>query len=158
MLKYFTFVHPDEIEDIIRKHEEAPHKREAQQILAAEVTRTVHGQSELDKAIKASQVLFGGEIEGLNDAELLDIFNDVPSTELGKDRLDSGIQYVDLLVETGLCKSKGEARRLIRGGGGYINNQGVSAEDIVVTTEHLASESVIILRTGKKKYHLIRFV
>jgi tyrosyl-tRNA synthetase len=158
MLKFFTFVHPDEIENIMQEHERAPHKREAQQILAAEVTRTVHGQSELDKVIKASQVLFGGEIDGLNDAELLDIFNDVPSTEFGKERLNSGIPYIDILVETSMCKSKGEARRLIRGGGGYINNQGISTEDTMITTDHLASETVMILRTGKKKYHLIRFV
>lgn len=157
LLNFFTFLHPDDVKEIVKEHEEAPHQRLAQQRLAEEVTRTVHGQEALEKALKASKVLFGGSLEGLNDAELLEIFNDVPSTAVPMARLSEGINLIDLMAESGLSKSKGEARRMVKGGGAYVNNQGVSGIDAVLTRDNLASESVIILRSGKKNYHLIRF-
>lgn len=157
MLKFFTFVHPDEIDSIMKDHEQAPHLRNAQKKLAEEVTRIVHGEKALEKVVNATQVLFGGSIDGMTDKELLDIFNDVPSTKLERERLISGILFIDLLVETGMCKSKGEARRLISGGGGYLNNSPVQDVDTRLRIYDLASETVMILRTGKKKYHLVVF-
>lgn len=157
LLKSFTFIHPDKIGEIISRHNEAPHKREAQKILAAEVTTTVHGEKELEKVLKATEVLFGGSLEGLDDKDLLEIFNDVPSTVVGKEKLRQGISFIDLLVESGLCKSKGEARRMISGGGTYLNNESIKEVEKMVGTADLASESVIILRMGKKKYHLVNF-
>lgn len=156
-LNFFTFLHPDEIAALCAEHEKAPHERLAQKTLAAEVTRTVHGADALAAVQRASQVLFGGEMTGLGDRELLEIFNDVPSTRMAKDRLAGGIGIVDALVETALCASKGEARRLLQGGGVYVNNQPVRESERVLGTGDLASETVLILRTGKKKYHLLRF-
>jgi tyrosyl-tRNA synthetase len=157
LLRFFTFLHPDEISEIVTEHEKEPHRRLGQKRLAEEVTRVVHGQDALDSAIKASKVLFGGSLEGLNDRELIEIFNDVPSSNLEFARLDTGVPLLDLMQESGLFKSKGEARRMIKAGGAYLNNESISDMDLVLTREQLASESVMILRSGKKKYHLIRF-
>ena len=99
----------------------------------------------------------GGEVDGLSDQDLLDIFADVPSTSLPGSALEAGIGMIDLLVETGLCKSKGEARRLIQGGGANINNRKAVDIERVVTPDDLASETCLLLRQGKKTYHLVRF-
>ena len=157
LLKFFTFLHPDRIEEIMGEHNEAPHRRIAQKTLAQEVTTTVHGKEELEKVLKATEVLFGGSLEGLSDKDLMEIFNDVPSTIVARDELEKGISFIDLLVDCKLCKSKGEARRMINGGGTYLNNNSIKEVEKVVGTEDLASDSVIILRMGKKKYHLVNF-
>jgi tyrosyl-tRNA synthetase len=157
LLKYFTFIEVAELEATCRQHEKEPHLRTAQKLLAAEVTRVVHGEKELQKVLQATQVLFGGEIVNLNDADLQEIFNDVPSIQTESARLQEGIPFLELLTEAGLCKSKGEARRLVSGGGGYINNEKIADIDYQVTSKDLASETVMILRTGKKKYHLVKF-
>lgn len=156
-LKYFTFLPIEEIDSIVREHQEAPHQRNAQRILAMEITRLVHGEVELKKSIKASEILYGGEIEGLSDRDLLEIFDDVPSIQIDKSRLTAGVPIVELLIESGMVKSKGEARRLINGGGVYLNNQNIKDTDLRATKNDLASETVLVLRTGKKRYHLIRF-
>ena len=128
-----------------------------QQRLAAEVTTLVHSQDETNRAIRASKMLFGEKIEGLSDRELESIFADVPSTSIERARLEAGdLSLIDLLVETGLQKSKGQARRLLEQGGVYINNDRNDDPQAVVTLEHLASESMLVLRAGKKNYHVVR--
>ncbi len=156
-LKYFSFLELAEIGKITTAHAEEPHQRTGQKRLAAEMTRLVHGDTGLATAEKATQVLFGGDVAGLTDADLLDICADVPATPVGRDALEAGIGLLDLLTRTGLCKSKSEARRLIEGGGAYLNNQRLSDIELVVTPEHRASQSCLLLRTGKKNYHLVRF-
>ncbi|PLX43112.1 MAG: tyrosine--tRNA ligase [Deltaproteobacteria bacterium] len=156
-LKFFTFLPIEEIEEIMRAHEEAPGRREAQRRLAIESTTLVHGQEGLDKALRASQVLFGGEIDGMSDGELSEIFADVPSIEIGRERLNDGIGLIDLLHEAGACKSKGEARRDITGGGIYINNERQGDIERVVTEDDLATETILVLRKGKKNYRMVRF-
>jgi tyrosyl-tRNA synthetase len=93
----------------------------------------------------------------LDDAALRSIFTDVPSKELPKQRLAEGLPLIDALVESGLSPSKSEARRTIQQGGAYINNRPMNDINAVLMAEHLASESVMVLRTGKKKYALLRF-
>jgi len=156
-LKYFTFLSRDDIEELERQVAEAPQERAAQKALAEEMTRLVHGDRELADAQKASQAMFGGNLSGLSDAMLEDIFSDVPSTDfpraaLGEDRL-----LTDTLVEAGVFKSKGEARRLIKSGGLYLNNERVETEDTKLTERALASNRIAVVRTGKKNYHLLRF-
>jgi len=155
-LKIFTFMELSEIAEFEKKVAENPEGREAQRRLAWEVTALVHGETEADRAVKASQVLFGAEIKELSDADLSAIFADVPSAEVAKDRLGSGVPIIDLLVETGLSKSKSEARRLVKNGGAYLNNIRVESEDKAVDTGDLASESMLVLRSGKKKYMLVK--
>lgn len=156
-LKMFTLLPLDEIDQIVEAHLDAPHRREGQKRLAAEVTRVVHGEDGLAAAVKASQVLFGGDIDGMTDRELASIFADVPSTEIERSRLDAGLNIVDLLAET-LCNSKGEARRLVGQGGVYVNQQRCEGIEQTLTADDLASETSIVLRSGKKKYFVVRFV
>ena len=156
-LKLFTFLALGEIDAIRAAHADAPHKREGQRALAAEVTRMAHGPEGLAKAQKASQVLFGGEILGLTDRDLAEIFADVPATTMPRSALNDGPPLVALLAETNLCKSRGEARKTIKGGGAYINNQRISDIDRKVTPNDLASETMLVLRVGKKNHHVLRF-
>lgn len=157
-LRYLTDLEREEIEAIEVQHAADPGRREAQKRLACEITRLVHGEEGLASAQRATGVLFGAEIAGLNDAELSDIFADVPSCELSRDRLASeGLPIVDALVESGLSKSKGEAKRTLTQGGAYLNNRRVDDPDLRLTTEALASETVLVLRAGKKNYALLKF-
>lgn len=129
----------------------------AQRRLAQSVTRLVHGDAGLASAVRASEYLFGGEIDRLSDNELLSIFADVPSQTVSRELLSQGLGIVDALVLVALSQSKGKARQLIESGGVYINNRRCDSVDRVLTANDLASESVIVLRTGKKKYSLLRF-
>ena len=133
--------------------------RGAKQRLAEWLTEFVHGRAGLDSALRASAMLFsGGEISQLRDAQVMEIFADVPSLELPKSRLAEGLLLVDALVESKLASSKSEARRTIEQGGAYINNRPAPEIDRKLTEADLASESVIVLRSGKKKYALLRFI
>lgn len=156
-LGLFTFLELDEIDEIVSAHEAAPEKRSGQRRLAAEVTRIVHGEDALRKSEQATEILFGREIEGLSDKDLGDIFADVPSSQLDRSLLGE-LKLLDLLREAGVVKSNGEARRLLTGGGVYLNNRPCSDPNQEITTAELASESALVLRSGKKKYYLVRFV
>lgn len=157
LLRFFTFLSKEDIDALEATLEAGENRGQVQQRLAYEVTSVVHGKDEADKAVRASKMLFGETIEGLSDRDLLSIFADVPSTLISRDVLASGeLTLVDLLAETGLQPSKGAARRLMQQGGGYINNVRIDDLEQKVTLEHLASESALVLRAGKKKYHVVR--
>src|SRR6185312_8650577 len=103
-------------------------------------------------------VFFGAEIENFTDAQLADIFVDVPSQTLPRSRLSGdGLPLADALAEAGLAKSKSEARRTIAQGGAYVNNRPRADVETKLTAADLASETVLVLRSGKKKYALVRF-
>ena len=155
-LKLFTFESLEVLEEAAAAHERDPARREAQKLLASRLTETVHGKEGLDEAVRASEALFGKEIAGLSDEELATIFADVPSVTAERGLLSSGFKLSQALVRAGACASKSEATRLIQGGGVYLNNRKVSA-DGPVTEAELASKSMLILRTGKKSYFLMRF-
>ena len=156
-LKYYTLIPLEEIDEYKSELSERPEKRAAQQRLASEVTRMTHGQTGLDKALAASDVLFGGDISGLSSDELLDIFQDVPSSSMPRDQFeDGGVQLRDLIAEVGLASSRGEARRLIQGGGVSLNNRRVSDAKQSVTLEHSVDGQVIVLRRGARQYRLVR--
>ena len=122
------------------------------------MTRNVHGAEGFAAALQATEIFFGSEIRDLDDTQLLDIFADVPSLSVGRDRLGSNeFTMIDALVESGLCSSRSDARRAIEQGGGYVNNCRIDSLDYVLTANDLASETVIVLRRGKKKYALIEF-
>jgi tyrosyl-tRNA synthetase len=157
-LRFLTELSEEEIKTLDAARAEAPHQRASQKRLAESLTRLIHGQAGLDKAQQATAILFGAEIENLSDSELQQIFADVPSVTLDAGRLEDGIGIVDALVEAGLSKSKGEARRTVDGGGGYVNNNRVESVDRLLTRADLASETVIVLRSGKKKYALVKFL
>jgi len=158
-LKYFTWLGKPEIEEIDHKVEEHPERREAQRTLAQEMTRIVHGETALARAEQASQVLFGGEIAGLSAGDIQDIFADVPSTRVPKQAFEAeGMPVVDLLETVGMVRSKGEARRLIAGGGIYANNVRVGDEPERVSLADAIDGQFLVLRKGKKTYHVVQVV
>lgn len=157
LFKTFTFLSQEEIAELSEEVAEGRNRGQVQKRLAYEITWLVHGKDEADNAVRASKMLFGERIEGLDDEALGSVFAEVPSAELSTSDLAAGINIIDLLVQTGLQPSKGAARRLVQQGGGYVNNVRVDG-DTTVTTEHLASETMLVLRAGKKKYLVVKTV
>ncbi len=158
-LKLFTWLDQETIADLESKLAEHPERREAQRKLAQEVTRMTHGETALGKAEQASQVLFGGEIRGLSIGEIADIFADVPSNEIPRSRFEgTGASIIDLFEEAALVRSKGEARRLLNNGGVYLNNVQVTDPGRTVALEDTFGGQFVVLRKGKKQYHLVRLV
>jgi len=158
-LKHFTWMTQDEIAALEHKVTTQPEQREAQRTLARTMTAMVHGETALAKAMQASQVLFGGEIAGLSTEEIGDIFSDVPSSQVAKAALEgTGQSLVDVLVDTGLTRSKGEARRLIDNGGVYVNNVQAAGVEQAVTLADTIEGQFVVLRKGKKSYHLMQVV
>ena len=157
-LRLLTELNREEIESLDAARAADPSKRDSQRRLAEELTRLVHGDEGIATAQRATAIFFGAEIAKLSDAELGQIFADVPSKQLSASRLsDAGLSIVDALCEAGLSASKGEARRTVSQGGAYVNNRRVENVDASLTAADLASESVVVLRSGKKKYALLRF-
>lgn len=156
-LRFFTDLGQEEIDSLLAEHEADPGKRAAQRRLAVELTRLVHGDEGLHSAQRATEVFFGAEISDLDDVQLAGIFADVPSKELTRAKLDAGLPIIDALVESGLCKNKSDARRIVTQGGAYVNNRRVDGIDTTLDSSNLAGETTMILRTGKKKFALLRF-
>ena len=135
-LKFFTFLDRPAIEALEAATETAPEKREAQRVLAREVTTLVHGAEQVARAEHASSVLFGEDIATLDVDDVLAVFEDVPSTELPGDEFDGdGIGVVDLVARVQLAPSKSEARRLVQSGGVYVNNRRVADPQARLTRE-----------------------
>ena len=156
MLRLFTFLEMAEIDAAMTEHRTAPDQRGAQKKLAEEMTRLVHGEEQLKAALNASEALFGGELSGLSDEDLADIFTDVPSFSVEPSSIDAGLKIADVLVAAGAAKSKGEAQRLVQGGGVYVNNKRVEGPGTTVQRRDLASETMFVVRVGKKSYYLGR--
>lgn len=152
-LRYFTFLPLEEIEAIERAHLDQPEKREGQRLLAWEITTLVHGKEAAESNIRAAQILFGGSLEGMAERDLLTAASEMPRTERGR---NLPLPLVDVLVDSGLCKSKSMARKDLKGGGIYVNNHRIADENVLLSEEHLLFEQYILLRKGKKNYHLLQ--
>jgi len=157
MLKIFTFLPLDEIESLEAATRKAPEERVAQRRLAEEVTRMVHGEAGLTQAGRASRVLFGESMDGLRADELLGVLATVPSTEMARDHV-AGVKICDLAAAAGVCGSKGEARRLVQNNGLYVNNRRVAAPDAVVADSDIVDGRLVVFRTGKRNFHLVKVV
>ena len=154
-LKIFTMLGRDDIEGIAEEQSTAPHKRVAQRRLADEVVSFLHGADALQAAVAAGRVLFGGSVEGMGRDVLMQVFRDVPSSTLAKSSLEEGLSAIDLATQSGLCSSRGEARRLIQGGGLSLNQDKLTDIDARVGTADLLDSGLLILRKGRKSYHLV---
>ena len=155
-LRVFTFLTRDEIEAIEAEHAKAPGKREAQRALAREATTILHGRAEMEQAEAAGRALFSGDIASLDEKTLAEVFREVPSSQHPKASLE-GADLIDLLVETGLAKSKREAREFVANGSVSIN--GIKAEPgRTLSSADLLHGSTIALRRGKKAWHVTRWV
>lgn len=151
-LKVFTFLSPEEIMDIIKKHNEEPHLRLAQKTLAREIITDLHGKSEYEKAVKISEALFSGNVCDI-DKELIEkVFKDVPNSSIDKD-----LNIVDLLVETNICSSKREAKEFIKAGSISINGNKIVTMDYCIEKNDAIDKKYIIVRKGKKKYYLVKY-
>ncbi len=155
-LKYFTFLSLDEIDALARETETNPGAREAQRVLATEVTRMVHGEAGLASAERATRIFFGEPIEQLAEGDLDAAFADAPAVTIPRSELEAGLNAVDLLARTPLFKSKGEARRAVQQKGAYINNNPLDDIGRTVTTGDLVTPTALVLRRGKKNYCLVR--
>ena len=158
-LRFFTDLDEPTVDAVLAEHDTDRGKRVAQRRLAEEITRLVHGEEGVTTALRATEIFFGAAIEDLSDEQLTQIFADVPSEELSRDRLSrEGLSIIDALHAAGLAKSKGEARRTISQGGAYVNNVRIDEIERTLSEADLAGETVMILRSGKKRYALLRFV
>ena len=157
VLCFFTEIPQQETQELCDAHRRDPGKRSAQKRLAEELTRLVHGESGLAIAERATEIFFGGEIARLDDSQLASIFADVPSCVLKRLQLEEGLPLIDAVCSAKLAPSKAEARRTIGQGGIYVNNKPVGDVDAKLTTADLAGETILVLRSGKKRYALVRF-
>ena len=156
-LRYFTFLERHVIEQLEEAMRTSPESREAQRALAREVTRTVHGEEHVLRAERASSVLFGEDITTLAADDVLSVFDDVPSSTVGVEKLaGEGVAVVELLASSGLTTSKGEATRLIRGGGVYVNNRRITDERARLRRNDAIDGRLFVLRKGAKQNHLVK--
>ncbi|MBI4202082.1 MAG: tyrosine--tRNA ligase [Chloroflexi bacterium] len=156
-LCFFTRVSREEMAQLEAVTAERPERREAQTRLADEVTRMTHGEAELQKAKRASAVLFGGDIAGLTATELLEVFEDVPSVTIPRQRLEGeGVALVDLLEETGLAPSRAEARRLVQSGGVSLNSRRIADVRRAVTLSDAVEGRVVVVKRGGREHRLVK--
>jgi tyrosyl-tRNA synthetase len=155
-LKYFTFLPKDEIESLEKQHADNPGARPAHKALAKAATDLIHGEAATHEAIRASEILFGGNLDGIAESTFNEIVGEVPTKEIEKNKLDSGgVPLVELLVHAGLCPSKGQARKDIEGGGVNINNVRETGAARAVTVGDLLFHKHVLLRKGKKNYVVV---
>jgi len=162
LIRVFTLLPEETINELLRQHDAAPHNRILQKTLAEEITIRVHSKVEYDKAISASQVLFGRsttkDLEQIEESMLLDIFEGVPHTKISTSTLTEASDITDLLsVNTNqiIFKSKGEARRMIQGGGVSVNKMKISSPEQKPDFS-LLQKKYLLVQKGKKNYYLIK--
>jgi tyrosyl-tRNA synthetase len=161
-IKIFTFLDQNTIDALVAEHKEMPHLRTLQKRLAQEVTTFVHGEEALEKAIKASAILFGNatadDLKALDAATFLEVFNGVPQAEIGRKELEEGLDIVAVLNEkTGFMKSNGEARRALQANSISVNKTKIT-EEFKLTATDLINNEFVLLQSGKKNYFIVRVV
>lgn len=149
-LKVFTFLNKEEIEEVMKKHNENKELRYAQETLAKEIITDLHGKDEYEKAIKISKILFSGNIKELNLDELKDAMHNVPNYKLNKEE-----NIVDMLVDTTILNSKREAREFINNNAISINGEKINDVNYMINKNICLFDKYIVVRRGKKKYYLV---
>lgn len=157
-IKIFTFLSKDETNNLIEDHKKDPGKRILQKALAKELTVMVHGEEDHNAAIETSKILFDGSLDDLSNLDettFLDVFDGVPQYEVSKSEIESGIGVLEFLAEkTKIFPSKGEARKMIQGGGISINKEKVTSHEALVNGSCLINSKYILIQRGKKNYYL----
>jgi tyrosyl-tRNA synthetase len=159
-IRVFSMKGKEEIEALEQQQEEAPHLRILQKTLAEEITVRVHSREDYEQALKSSEILFGKatkeQLEQLTDAQLLDIFDGVPTFNIANDKLSSGVSILDILAqETTILPSKGEAKKLVSANGIAINLEKFADINGVLTSENLINGKYLVVKKGKKDFYLI---
>lgn len=156
-LKKFTLLSAGDVAALETLHLANPGAREAHKALAREVTTIVHGKSACDDAIRASEIMFGGGLDGITEALFKEVSGEIPTKALERSKFGgSGLPLVEVLVHSGLCPSKGQARKDVEGGGIYLNNVRVGEAGRVVGTDDFLFGRYLLLRKGKRSYCLLR--
>ena len=151
-LKVFTFIEPEEIMNIMERHNKEPHLRIAQKIIAEQVITDLHGKEEYEKALKTTEILFSGNIRELDKNDIEKVFNNVDNFEIKEEQ-----NVVDMLVNTTICSSKREAREFLTTGSITINGEKITDLDFNITKEFAIDNKYVVVRRGKKKYYLVKF-
>ena len=159
-VKIFTMLDRETIEGLVAAHREAPHLRGLQKALAREVTCMVHGEEEYRRAVEASEILFGGAtaeaLRGIDEQTFLQVFEGVPRFEISRPLIEGGVGFPGPCTEhAAVFPSKGEARKLIQGGGVSLNKRKIAAVDCMVGSADLLSGRYLLVQKGKKNYYLI---
>jgi tyrosyl-tRNA synthetase len=158
LLKLFTFLPQEDIAALEAQHLATPERRDAHKKLALELTRLVHGESATSDAVRASEILFGGSLEGITAAQFDEVIAEVPNSTLSRSILGQpGGALIEILVAIGLSPSKGQARKDIEAGGINVNNVRATDAKLVLGPEHLLFEKFVLLRKGKRNYALVKF-
>ncbi|MCE0498077.1 MAG: tyrosine--tRNA ligase [Methylacidiphilales bacterium] len=158
LLRYFTFLSREEITALETQHAAGPERREAHKKLALELTRLVHGETATADAVRASEILFGGSLEGISEVQFDEVIAEVPNSTFARAQLSQpGAALVEVLMAAGLSPSKSQARKDIEAGGVYVNNVRVADAKLVIGPEHLLFGKFVLLRKGKRNYALVRF-
>ena len=160
-IKIFTFLDQETIQNLSIEHAKAPHTRILQKRLGEEVTLLVHGKEEFEKAVAASEILFGNstteDLKSLDEQTFLDVFDGIPQALISSELLSEGISMVDALAaKSNFLSSNGEAKRALKENGIAVNKEKVP-EDFVITKSDLIAEKYVLLQRGKKSYFLLRF-
>ncbi len=159
-IRIFTLLNQAEIEAIEKEHAVAPHQRAIQKALAKEVTTMVHSAADYEGAVEASEILFGNAptdaLAKLDEETLLGVFEGVPQININRDELTAGINVVELLSDkSSIFPSRGEARKMIQGGGVSFNKEKIADPALVTTTAALLNDKYLLVQKGKKNYYLI---
>jgi tyrosyl-tRNA synthetase len=158
-IKIFTLLAPSVIDALIAEHTTAPQLRTLQKALAAELTKFVHSEEDLNFAVSATEILFGNAttevLQSLNEEQLLQVMEGVPTVNVTLAQLNEGYDLVSLLADTQIFPSKGEARKMWQAGGLSINKEKINTEFTTVTTTQLLQGKYMLLQKGKKNYYLV---
>lgn len=159
-IRIFTLKTREEVESLEREHEKAPNQRLLQKELAKDITSRVHSQKDYEAAIEASGILFGtgtaDSLKKLSEDDLLSVFEGVPQFDIPRTTLESGINVIDFLADhTKVFPSRGEARKMLQGGGVFINKEKIVETELMINMNHVIKEKYILAQKGKKNYYLI---
>ncbi|MEO8763096.1 MAG: tyrosine--tRNA ligase [Ginsengibacter sp.] len=161
-LKTFTFLPKQEIDELVKQHKGNEHFRILQKKLAEQLTCLVHSATDYDFAVKASQILFSNDtaqtLKELSEGQLLQVMEGVPYLEIEKKVFAGGVDLISLLADTKIFSSKGEARKMVLGGGVFINKEKVTAADELINASRLLNEKYLLVQKGKKNYYLLKTV
>jgi len=158
-IKIFTLLEPATIDALIAEHAIAPQQRILQKALAAELTKFVHSEADLKFAIEATEILFGNAttdvLQSLNEIQLLQVMEGVPQVTVPLAAMNEGYDFINLLVDTAIFPSKGEARKMWQGGGLSVNKEKVGSEKTHIQTADLLQGKYVLIQKGKKQYYLV---
>ena len=159
-IRIFTLKTKEEVESLEQEHDKAPHQRLLQKELAKEITSRVHSQKDYEAAIEASGILFGTgtseSLKKLSEDDLLSVFEGVPQFDISRSTFESGINVIDFLADhTKVFPSRGEARKMLQGGGVFINKEKIIETELIISMDHVIREKYILAQKGKKNYYLI---